>query len=177
MRCSRKASADRQGNFDRVVAPAIPASHHSPFFSLPLYLLLRPSIRKTLFSVLRIHAKRLFQHASGAARVTGAYLQPLLEAAAARGVDARALARAAGLALAALDPLPDSLAAHDYIALLDAGARLAGDPHFGLHVGERVRLGTYSVYGLILLSCRDFGQAFEQTSATNSWRTTSDARS
>jgi AraC-like DNA-binding protein len=43
------------------------------------------------------------------------------------------------------------------------GAQLAADPHFGLHVGERVKLGTYSVYGLILLSCRDFGQAFEQT--------------
>ena len=40
---------------------------------------------------------------------------------------------------------------------------LAADPHFGLHVGERVKLGTYSVYGLMLLSCRDFGHAFEQT--------------
>mgnify|MGYP000157829448 CR=1 FL=1 len=47
--------------------------------------------------------------------------------------------------------------------LLDVGADLAKDPHFGLHVGERFKLGTYSVYGLILLSCRDFGQAFEQT--------------
>jgi AraC-like DNA-binding protein len=96
------------------------------------------------------------------ARVTGSYLQPLLETAAARGVDARALARAAGLANA-LAPLPESLAARDYIALLAAGAELAGDPHFGLHVGERVRLGTYSVYGLILLACADFAQALEQT--------------
>jgi AraC-like DNA-binding protein len=96
------------------------------------------------------------------ARVTGSYLQPLLEAAAARGVDARALAQGAGLAIA-LDPLPESLAARDYIALLAAGAELAGDPHFGLHVGERVRLGTYSVYGLILLACTDFAQALEQT--------------
>jgi AraC-like DNA-binding protein len=95
-------------------------------------------------------------------RVTGSYLQPLLEAAAARGVDSLALARAAGLAIA-LDPLPESLAASDYIALLAAGAELAGDPHFGLHVGERVRLGTYSVYGLILLACADFAQALEQT--------------
>ena len=97
------------------------------------------------------------------ARVTGSYLQPLLEAAAARGVDARRLARAAGLPEGALDPLPESLAAGDYIALLAAGAELAEDPHFGLHVGERVRLGTYSVYGLILLACADFAQALEQT--------------
>jgi AraC-like DNA-binding protein len=96
-------------------------------------------------------------------RVTAAYLQPLLETAAAYGIDPAALALAAGLAPALPDPLPDALAARDYIALLDAGSRLAGDPHFGLHVGERVRPGTYSVYGLVLLACRDIGQALEQT--------------
>jgi len=97
------------------------------------------------------------------ARVTGSYLQPLLEEAAARGVSTQVLVRAAGLAEGALDPLPESLAARDYIALLAAGAELADDPHFGLHVGERVRLGTYSVYGLILLACTDFAQVIEQT--------------
>ena len=96
-------------------------------------------------------------------RVTGAYLQPLLDAAMARGVTPAALARAAGLHDGALAPLPASLAAGDYLRLLDAGADLAQDAHFGLHVGECVKLGTYSVYGLVLLACRDFGQAFEQT--------------
>jgi len=95
--------------------------------------------------------------------VTGSYLQPLLDAAAARGVAPAALARAAGLPAGRLAPLPDSLAAPDYIRLLDAGAELANDPHFGLHVGECVKLGTYSVYGLVLLACRDIGQALEQT--------------
>jgi AraC-like DNA-binding protein len=96
-------------------------------------------------------------------RVTGSYLQPLLEAAQARGIEPLALARAAGLPDRALWPLPESLATDDYITLLAAGAQMAQDPHFGLHVGERVKLGTYSVYGLILLSCSHFGQAFEQT--------------
>lgn len=96
-------------------------------------------------------------------RVAGAYLQPLLEAAAARGVTATALEIAAGLKPGVLSPLPESLPADDYVRLLDIGAELAADPHFGLHVGERVKLGTYNVYGLVLLSCRDFGQAFEQT--------------
>jgi AraC-like DNA-binding protein len=96
-------------------------------------------------------------------RVTASYLQPLLDTALARGVDARALAAAAGLAPDALDPPPELLPADAYIALLDAGARLAADPHFGLHVGERVRPGTYSAYGLVLLACRDFGQALAQT--------------
>jgi AraC-like DNA-binding protein len=98
-----------------------------------------------------------------ARRVTGAYLQPLLDAALERGVGPRELALGAGLPGAALSPLPESLPAQDYPRLLDAGAHLARDPHFGLHVGERVRPGTYSAYGLILLACRDFGQALEQT--------------
>lgn len=104
----------------------------------------------------------LFDHAKPP-RVAGSYLQPLLEAAAARGVTPQALEQAAGLPAGALEPLPEVLAADIYVRLLDLGAELARDPHFGLHVGERVKLGTYTVYGLILLSCRDFGQAFEQT--------------
>ncbi|MET3131185.1 AraC-like DNA-binding protein [Oxalobacteraceae bacterium GrIS 1.11] len=109
------------------------------------------------------HAKPVCPSHAKAGRVAGSYLQPLLEAASARGVAPDALARAAGLPAHALCPLPEALAAHDYVRLLEVGAELAGDPHFGLHVGERVKLGTYSVYGLILLSCRDFGHAFEQT--------------
>ena len=96
-------------------------------------------------------------------RVTGTYLQPLLDAALARGVTLKKLALAAGLPENALAPLPETLAAADYVRLLDVGAQLANDPHFGLHVGESVKLGTYTVYGLILLSCQNFGQVFQQT--------------
>lgn len=96
-------------------------------------------------------------------RVTGAYLQPLLDVASARGIALTTLALAAGLPENALSPLPDTLAALDYVRLLDTAAHLANDPHFGLHVGESVKLGTYTVYGLILLSCHDFGQVFQQT--------------
>ena len=98
-----------------------------------------------------------------ARRVTGSYLQPMLDAAEARGVSARDLAQAARIPVEQLESLPDSLAADDYVKLLAIGADLADDPHFGLHVGERVKLGTYSVYGLILLSCRDFSQVLQQT--------------
>jgi AraC-like DNA-binding protein len=98
-----------------------------------------------------------------AARVTGAYLQPLLEAAAGRGVKPETLARAIGRTPDALDPLPEAIGAQDYVALLAAGAALCGDPHFGLHVGECVRLGTYRAYGLALLACGDIGQALAHT--------------
>ncbi|MEO7031803.1 MAG: AraC family transcriptional regulator [Herbaspirillum sp.] len=96
-------------------------------------------------------------------RVAYSYIQPLLEAAAARGVSAAVLARAVGLGDHGLDRASEFIYAETYIDLLDAGAKLCNDPNFGLHVGERVRLGTYNVYGLILLSCRDFGQVLQQT--------------
>lgn len=97
------------------------------------------------------------------ARVTGAYLQPLLDAALDRGVTPGALAIAVGLPADALEPLPAQLSARRYIALLDAGARLANDPQFGLHVGEKVRPATYSAYGMLLLACTSFGHAMELT--------------
>ncbi|WP_426072341.1 AraC family transcriptional regulator ligand-binding domain-containing protein [Janthinobacterium sp. DSP2-3-3] len=100
-------------------------------------------------------------HAEG--RVAGAYLQPLLEAAGAHGIAAATLAHAAGVAPHSLEASAASLAARDYVRLLDAGSQLAGDAHFGLHVGQRVRMGTYSAYGLILLSCKNVGHALEQT--------------
>ena len=96
-------------------------------------------------------------------RVAGAYVQPLLEVVATHGIALPALAIRAGLSPQALSPLPEALDADDYVRLLDAGAAPTQQPHFGLLVGERVKLGTYSVYGLILLSCRDFGQVLRQT--------------
>jgi len=98
-----------------------------------------------------------------AARVAGAYLQSLLETALERGLTLPALAEAAGLAPDALEPLPDSLPARRYIGLLEAGARLANDPFFGLHVGEKARPATYSAYGMLLLACSNFGHALELT--------------
>ena len=96
-------------------------------------------------------------------RVTGAYLQPLIEAARERGVDLGQLAAAAGLPAGALiEPLHD-LPARRYIGLLEAGAALGRDPHFGLHVGEKARPATYSAYGMLLLACNSFGHALELT--------------
>ena len=97
------------------------------------------------------------------ARVVGPYLQPLLQTAASKGISAQQLALAAGLSADALEPLPQWISAAHYIRLLDVGAELCDDPYFGLHVGAQVKLGTYNVYGLILLSCHDFGQALQQT--------------
>ncbi|WP_338844640.1 AraC family transcriptional regulator [Massilia sp. W12] len=94
--------------------------------------------------------------------VVGAYLQPLLQYAAQCGISASQLAQAAQLGCV-LDPVPQWLPATDYLRLLDAGAQLSQDPFFGLHVGQQVKLGAYNVYGLILLSCQNFGQVLQQT--------------
>lgn len=96
-------------------------------------------------------------------RVTASYLQPLLDTARERGLALDQLAQAAGLAPDALDPLPGCLSSRRYIALLEAGARLADDPFFGLHVGEKVGPSTYSAYGMLLLACDSFGHALQLT--------------
>lgn len=96
-------------------------------------------------------------------RIAGSYLLPLLETAQERGVSTLQLANACNVSPEMLAPQPENLPAELYVRLLDAGAQLANDPHFGLHVGEHVKLGTYNVYGLILLSCKDFGHALQQT--------------
>lgn len=101
--------------------------------------------------------------ASAPARVTGSYLQPLLDTAAERGVPASVLCAAAGLPPATLASIPEELPVSSYIALLEAGARQANDPHFGLHVGEKVSPAAYSAYGMVLLASSNFGHAMQLT--------------
>lgn len=97
------------------------------------------------------------------ARVVGAYAAAALGAVADAGVGSQALAQAIGWPGGAA-PAPDEdwpVAA--YLRLLAQGARLAGDPAFGLHVGQRMRLTTFATYGHVLLSCRTLGDAVLQT--------------
>jgi AraC-like DNA-binding protein len=92
-----------------------------------------------------------------------AYVQTAVAAAEAQGVDAAALATAIGCPAQALAATRDSLPVDDYLALLEAGARLAGDPAFGLHVGLQARLSTYPFYGLVVCACKTLREAFAQT--------------
>lgn len=103
----------------------------------------------------------LFKSAN--ARVATPYLQPLLEVALGAGVTAAQLLAACALPPELLANRTESIAASDYVRLLATAASLTGDPLFGLHVGEKVKLGTYNVYGLILLSCHNIGQVLQQT--------------
>jgi len=109
------------------------------------------------------HYARPLQHNNDKGRVTAAYVQPLLELVAQQDQSLQSLAEIAKLPGNALSSLADFISAGSYVRLLDAGAALCNDPYFGLHVGEQVKLGTYNVYGMILMSCKDFRQAFAQT--------------
>ncbi len=59
---------------------------------------------------------------------------------------------------------PDSLIpVETYIAVEDEAARLSGDPYFGLHMGEYVEPGNYSIIGYIMMNSRTLGEAFSRS--------------
>jgi len=95
-------------------------------------------------------------------RVVGAYAQTAVDTALAGGADAGVVAAILGLTEAQLRPLPESIAAARYVALLAQASALTGDGDFGLHLGERMTLATYSVYGMVVMSCSTFGEAMAQ---------------
>ena len=97
------------------------------------------------------------------ARVAMAYVQTAIAAAQTMGVAPSALCADLAWSEDTLDAARDSLAVADYIALLGAGERLAGNPVFGLHVGLQARLSTYPFYGLVVCACTTLRAAFDQT--------------
>jgi AraC-like DNA-binding protein len=97
------------------------------------------------------------------ARVAMAYAQTAVAAAQAMGVTPAALCADLGWGAETLDAARDSLGVADYLRLLGAGDRLAGDPVFGLHAGLHARLSTYPFYGLVVCACTTLRGAFAQT--------------
>ena len=97
------------------------------------------------------------------ARVAMAYAQTAVATAQAMGVTAAAICADLGWPEETLDAARDSLTVAEYIALLGAGDRLAGDPVFGLHAGLHARLSTYPFYGLVVCACTTLRGAFAQT--------------
>ncbi|MFZ4528623.1 MAG: AraC family transcriptional regulator [Undibacterium curvum] len=109
----------------------------------------------------RVHSPLAARSAPGAS-VALAYAQPLLELLEERGQNLAQINQdERGHPL--FNPSGETMSATSYLRLLDEGAKRCADPQFGLHVGEKVKLGTYNVYGMLLMSCRDFGEAFQQT--------------
>lgn len=60
---------------------------------------------------------------------------------------------------------PDTrLSAKTYIAIEDEAARLINDPYFGLHMGEFIEPGNWSILGYMMMNCKTLGDAFEKSS-------------
>ena len=97
------------------------------------------------------------------ARVAMAYVQTAVATAQGLGVTPAALCADLGWPADTLDATRDSLGVTDYLLLLGAADRLAGDPVFGLHVGLQARLSTYPFYGLVVCACTTLRGAFAQT--------------
>ena len=97
------------------------------------------------------------------ARVAMAYAQTAVAAAQAMGITPAAICADLGWGTETLDATRDSLTVAEYLQLLGAGDRLAGDPVFGLHAGLHARLSTYPFYGLVVCACTTLRGAFAQT--------------
>lgn len=59
---------------------------------------------------------------------------------------------------------PDERIPLEYFARIESEAeRIVGDPCFGLHMGEFVEAGSWSVLGYMMMNCRNLGEAIEKS--------------
>ncbi|MBD2837129.1 AraC family transcriptional regulator [Pseudomonas sp. JM0905a] len=97
-----------------------------------------------------------------AGSVSVAYLQGLVERIEQFGVAPAKLLGHVHLTPAILAQRDQRIAASAYLELLGHAARLSGDPHLGLHLGEAVRPGHYGVLGFLLMSCATLADALHR---------------
>jgi AraC-like DNA-binding protein len=92
----------------------------------------------------------------------------VLDAAARRGVDSRALAVEAGIDLASVDDPEARVPYRALVRLYGAAARATGDPCFGLHVGEGSHPRMFDALGAMALRSPTLREAF--AGVTRSYR-------
>lgn len=91
--------------------------------------------------------------------ISGRVPLSMLHALGANGLDADALARAAGLDPAALAHPDGRVPGAHMERLWGAAVRATGDPHLGLHLGAEAEAGPLSVVGYVLQSAATLGDA------------------
>jgi len=67
-----------------------------------------------------------------------------------------------------LDPeevkLPDTyIPLETYLLIQDEAAEYVDDPYLGLHMGEFVEAGSWSILGYLMMNCKTLGEAFEKS--------------
>jgi hypothetical protein len=90
------------------------------------------------------------------------YAKGLLELAASRGADRRALAARAGLDLATLENRDNRIPWSRYVALMREAKATTGEPALALHYGEAVDIAEISIIGLINQASETVAEAFAQ---------------
>jgi AraC-like DNA-binding protein len=72
--------------------------------------------------------------------------------------------------LRSLDLDPDEIGSPDtylpletYLLIEEAAAEYVEDPYFGLHMGEHVEAGSWSILGYMMMNCSTLGEAFEKS--------------
>jgi AraC-like DNA-binding protein len=95
-------------------------------------------------------------------------VEKIIRAAAAQGVPAGALYRAAAVEPAGLDDPDARIPFAQIVALYEQGALLTGDQAFGLHVGEHVDPKAFDVLGYSVINSPTFGDALDRVVRYNS---------
>lgn len=94
--------------------------------------------------------------------VGAGFARGLFDFAVRKGADRQALAAESGIDPAALTDQDARVPFRQYVALMRAARRLAGDPALALHYGEQVDIASISIVGLIGLAAENMLDAFAQ---------------
>jgi AraC-like DNA-binding protein len=99
-----------------------------------------------------------------ALKVSVAVLSQLVRYLASLKIDTDKVFRSLGIDSAIIQYPDEQIPIETYIAVEEAAARLSGDPCFGLHMGEYVEPGNYSILGYMMMNSRTLGEALMKSS-------------
>ncbi len=78
-------------------------------------------------------------------------------------VDPDAFLRSLGIAPQTVRSPDAYLSVETYLRIQDEAAEYIHDPYLGLHMGEYVQPGSWSILGYLMMNCKTLGEAFEKS--------------
>jgi AraC-like DNA-binding protein len=96
-------------------------------------------------------------------KVSVAVLSQLVRYLAALKIDTDRVFRSLGIDPAIVRYPDEQIPIETYIAVEDEAARISGDACFGLHMGEYIEPGNYSILGYMMMNCRTLAEAFARS--------------
>jgi len=107
----------------------------------------------------------MIQAGSGEKIYTSAKMAATVEALVAEGVPVAAALEGVGVSQSVLTSSTTRVSIDQIVTCYHNAARLTRDPYFALHLGQKIHLSTYGLYGFALLSGTDFRRIM-QTAVT-----------